>query len=151
MNQAGEGEDQKDGHSEHQVDAVNPCDTVQMRRGAAVEGDHRLRPVHQLEHFAAVRMLGGEGDGCQPQRALNQQNAQDQNIRGRGGGANSRVGQAAHQQADTAYQGQHAAYAAKDHGHQLLLGHRQEPRVDPVWGQHAKEMAKEDAENADMK
>jgi hypothetical protein len=43
-----------------------------------------------------------EKDGCQPQRALNQQNAQDQNIRGRGGGANSRVGQAAHQQADTA-------------------------------------------------
>ena len=61
------------------------------------------------------------------------------------------VGQAAHQQADTAYQRQHAADAAKDHGHQLLLGHRQEPRVDPVWGQHAKEMAKEDAENADTK
>ena len=70
-----------------------------------MEGDHRLRPVHQLEHFAAVRMLGGEGDGRQPQRALNQQNAQDQNIRGRGGGANARVGQAAHQQADTADQG----------------------------------------------
>lgn len=151
VNQTGEREDQEDGHPQHQVDAVNPRHAVQMRRGAAVEGDHRLRPVHQLEHFAAVRMLGGEGDRRQPQRALNQQNAQDQNISRGGGGANARVGQAARQQADAAHQGERPAHAAEDHRHQLLLRHRQEPRVDPVRGQHAKEMAEKNAENADMK
>lgn len=150
MNQTGEGEDQEDGHPQHQVDAIDPRHAVQMRRGAAVEGDHRLRPVHQLQHLAAVRMPGGEGNSRQPQRTLNQQNAQDKNIRGRGGGANARVGQAAHQQAESADQGQHATDAAEDHGHQLLLRHRQEPRVDPVRGQHAKKMAEEDAEDADM-
>ncbi len=126
VNQPGEREDKEDSHSQHQMDAIHPRDAVQMRRCAAVEGDYRLRPIHQFS--IRCRPDAGRRTGwSSAQRALNQQNAQDQDIRSGGGGANARVGQAARQQANTADQSQYAADTAQHHRHYLFLRHRQEP------------------------
>ncbi len=55
--------------------------TIEVLRSATVEGHHRLRPANQFHHLATVHMLSGERNGQQAQRALDNEQRQDQDIR----------------------------------------------------------------------
>ena len=65
--------------------------------------------------------------------------------------AHPRIGQPALQQQRAADQRHQAAGAAGDHRQLLLHVDRQEGLIHPVRRQHAEEVAREDADNADVK
>lgn len=54
---------------------------IKMLRSATVEGHYRLRPANQFHHLATVHMLSRERNGQQAQRALDNEQRQDQDIR----------------------------------------------------------------------
>ena len=115
-----------------------------------MEGHYRLRPANQFHHLATVHMLGGERNGQQAQRALDNEQRQDQDIRSGSGCTHAWAEQTTLQQQHAANQTQHTAGTTSKHRHFLFHFNRQPGFIHPVRRQHTEEVTDKNPQNTDM-
>jgi hypothetical protein len=151
MDKAREGEEQENGHAEHEMQLEDRVHVGDVEPGVGLQRQHALRPIHELYHFMPVQMAERNDDGAEPQQQLRKQNEQDRRVAEGRRGADARIGQPAMGEQADADEAHQAGAAADDNGQLLLEGMGNAERVNDGDGrQQAGAMAEENDEDADV-